>query len=223
VWRAASDDLIDRWLRPALRGELHDAYAVTEADAGSDPSGISTVARRDGNDWRVTGEKSFVTFGSVAAVFVVMANVVDGDRLLPRLFAVPADADGIKTVADVPFTHSFPHGHPTIAFDGVRVTDADVIGTLGGGEDLQRQWFTEERLAIAARCGGATLRSLRGAAMLFGARGRPAVSAAAIGSLATAAATAAAEALIRLDLHTIELNPVICTRPVRLPSTRCCD
>ena len=41
VWRSASPHLIDRWLRPALKGELHDAYAVTEAEAGSDPSGIS--------------------------------------------------------------------------------------------------------------------------------------------------------------------------------------
>ena len=42
---------IDRWLRPALRGELHDAYAVTEEFAGCDPSGVTTTATRAGDGW----------------------------------------------------------------------------------------------------------------------------------------------------------------------------
>ena len=52
---------------------------------------------------------------------------------------------------DPPFTHTYPHGHPTIRFTGVEVADDAVIGGLGGGDDLQRAWFTEERLGIAAR------------------------------------------------------------------------
>jgi acyl-CoA dehydrogenase len=161
VWKAGSDEQIERWLRPALRGELHDAYAVTEREAGSDPSGIATLARRTGpGRWLLDGEKWFVTFGSVAAVIVVMAYaIVDGDRL-PTLFAVPADSPGVEIVDDPPFTHSYPHGHPTIRFTGVELTDADVLGELGGGEELQRRWFTEERLGIAARCCGAMQRLL---------------------------------------------------------------
>src|SRR6201991_4519077 len=57
---------IERYLKPALRGELHDAYAVTEADAGSDPSGITTVATRVDGGWRLDGEKGFVTYGDIA-------------------------------------------------------------------------------------------------------------------------------------------------------------
>ncbi len=129
VWRSASPQLIDRWLRPALRGELHDAYAVTEAEAGSDPSGISTVAHRtDDGGYVISGEKWFVTYGSVAAVIVVMANVVDGDDRLPTLFAVPADAPGVSIVDDPPFTHAYPHGHPTMLFTEVKVSADDVIG-----------------------------------------------------------------------------------------------
>jgi acyl-CoA dehydrogenase len=162
VWKAGSDEQIERWLRPALRGELHDAYAVTEQAAGSDPSGIETIARRtDPGRWLLDGEKWFVTFGSVAAVIVVMAHAVDhGGERLPTLFAVPADSAGIEIVDDPPFTHSYPHGHPTIRFTGVELTDSDVLGGVGGGEDLQRRWFTEERLGIAARCCGAMARLL---------------------------------------------------------------
>lgn len=159
VWQSASPELVERWLRPALRGELHDAYAVTEKDAGSDPSGISTTAvRQDDGSYRVDGEKWFVTYGSVAAVIIVMANVVDGDRRLPTLVAVPADADGVSIVDDPPFTHNYPHGHPTMRFDGVQVAAGDVIGEIGQGDELQRRWFTEERLGIAARCVGAMQR-----------------------------------------------------------------
>ncbi len=159
VWKSASPELIDRWLRPALKGELHDAYAVTEAEAGSDPSGISTVAHRtDDGGFVLNGEKWFVTYGSVAAVIIVMANVVDGDQRLPTLFAVPADAPGVSIVDDPPFTHAYPHGHPTMLFADVKVEAEDVIGGVGEGNNLQRMWFTEERIGIAARCVGAMQR-----------------------------------------------------------------
>lgn len=167
-WRAASPELQDRWLRPALRGELHDAYAVTEEHAGSDPSGIRTVARRVTGGWELDGEKWFVTFGDIASVLIVMAYALEPGESLddpgtPRrgtLFAVPADRPGIITVDNPPFTHQYPDGHPTIRFDAVRVDDADVIGEIGAGDDIQRAWFFEERLGIAARCGGAMQRLL---------------------------------------------------------------
>ena len=161
VWKAGTPEQIERWLIPALRGQLHDAYAVTEVDAGSDPSGITTVARRVApGRWVLNGEKWFVTFGSVAAVIIVMAYAeFDGERV-GTLFAVPADAPGVEIVDDPPFTHNYPHGHPTMRFTDVELTDGDIIGGLGKGDDLQRRWFTEERLGIAARCSGAMQRLL---------------------------------------------------------------
>ncbi len=161
VWKAGTPEQVERWLIPALRGELHDAYAVTEIDAGSDPSGITTVARRVApGRWVLNGEKWFVTFGSVAAVIIVMAYAeVDGERV-GTLFAVPADAPGVEIVDDPPFTHNYPHGHPTMRFTDVELTDDDIIGGVGNGDDLQRRWFTEERLGIAARCSGAMQRLL---------------------------------------------------------------
>jgi acyl-CoA dehydrogenase len=169
VWKAGTPEQIERWLKPALRGELHDAYAVTEAEAGSDPAGIATVAVRAGDRWVLDGEKWFVTYGGVAAVIVVMAMADDPDhpgeagRRQPTLFAVPSDASGVRIVDDPPFTHHYPHGHPTMRFTGVELTDGDILGGPGGlgqGEELQRRWFTEERLGIAARSIGAMQRLL---------------------------------------------------------------
>jgi acyl-CoA dehydrogenase len=160
VWDHASEEQRERYLRPALRGELKDAYAVTEADAGSDPSGISTIAERTDAGFRISGEKWFVTTGDVAKVLIVMANVLDGDHRLPTLFLVESDAPGVEYVDDPGFTHNYPEGHPTIRFENVEVGADAVVGGVGEGDELQRMWFTEERIAIAARGVGAMWRLL---------------------------------------------------------------
>ena len=151
VLASGTPEQIERYLKPALRGELHDAYAVTEAEAGSDPSRIATTARRSGGGWVIDGEKWFVTYGDVAAVYIVMANALVDGQAQPTLFLVDRGLDGIEVIDDPPFSHTYPHGHPTIRFNGVEVPDDAVVGGLGGGEELQRSWFTEERLGIAAR------------------------------------------------------------------------
>ena len=160
VWAHASDEQVNRYLRPALRGELKDAYAVTERDAGSDPSRIAATAERTEAGFRLNAEKWFVTSGDHAEVIVVMANLIEDGERLPTLFVVDRSRDGIEVVEDPDFTHSYPDGHPTIRFSDVELGPEDVIGEIGGGEELQRSWFTEERLAIAARCCGAMWRLL---------------------------------------------------------------
>jgi alkylation response protein AidB-like acyl-CoA dehydrogenase len=161
VLASGSPEQIERYLRPALRAEAGgDAYAVTEAEAGSDPSGIATTARRSEGGWVIDGEKWFVTSADVAAVLIVMANVVDGADRLPTLFLVEPGASGVEFVDDPQYTHNYPHGHPTIRFSGVEVAEDAVVGGIGNGEELQRAWFTEERLGIATHGLGAMWRLL---------------------------------------------------------------
>ncbi len=163
VLASGTPEQIERYLKPALRGELHDAYAVTEAEAGSDPSRIATTARKTDSGWVIDGEKWFVTYGDVAAVYIVMANAQVDGASLPTLFLIDRSAGGIEMVDDPPFSHTYPHGHPTIRFTNVEVDEDAVIGGLGGGEDLQRAWFTEERLGIAARGVGSMWRLIEDA------------------------------------------------------------
>jgi alkylation response protein AidB-like acyl-CoA dehydrogenase len=151
---------IERFVVPALRGEGGDAYAVTEAEAGSDPGGIASTAVATDGGWRINGEKWFVTSGDVARVLIVMANVVDGGDRVPTLFLVEPDAPGVEFVDDPRFTHNYPHGHPTIRFTDVEVAGDAVVGGVGNGEWLQRRWFTEERLGIATHGLGAMWRLL---------------------------------------------------------------
>ena len=160
VLMQGTPEQIERYLLPALRGEGGDAYAVTEADAGSDPSGISTTAVGSDGGWRINGEKWFVTSGDVARVLIVMALAIDGSDRLPTLFLVEPGARGVEFVDNPRFTHNYPHGHPTIRFTDVEVGPDAVIGGVGNGDALQRAWFTEERLGIATHGLGAMWRLL---------------------------------------------------------------
>ena len=88
-----------------------------------------------------------------------MANaLVDGEKL-PTLFLVDRQLDGIELVDDPPFSHTYPHGHPTVRFNGVEVGEDAVIGGVGGGDDLQRVVVhrgaaRDRRARGRARCGG---------------------------------------------------------------------
>jgi alkylation response protein AidB-like acyl-CoA dehydrogenase len=160
VLMQGTPEQIERYLLPALRGEGGDAYAVTEAEAGSDPGGIASTAVATDAGWRINGEKWFVTSGDVARVLIVMANVVDGGDRLPTLFLIEPSAPGVEYVDNPRFTHNYPHGHPTIRFTDVEVGPDAAIGGIGEGEALQRAWFTEERLGIATHGLGAMWRLL---------------------------------------------------------------
>jgi acyl-CoA dehydrogenase len=162
VLARGTGEQIRRYLEPTLRGERADAYAVTEAGAGSDPAGIAATAERTPSGWRIRAEKWFVTSGDVADFDIVMVNVVDGDARLPTLFLVDRDRPGIDVIDDPPFTHSYPHGHPTVRYDCEVDADAVLGGDamIGRGGELQNEWFIEERIHIAARCVGAMRRLL---------------------------------------------------------------
>jgi acyl-CoA dehydrogenase len=156
---AGTEDQKERYLRPATRGERRDAYAITEAGAGSDPTMVETAARRDGQEWVLTGEKWHVTAGDVADFFLVHAHV-DGDAAKATVFLVDKDLPGVELVRTPKYTHTFVFEHPIFAFRDVRVGDDAVLGDIGQGFELTKDWFVEERIMIGARTIGAATRAL---------------------------------------------------------------
>ncbi|HET7235242.1 MAG TPA: acyl-CoA dehydrogenase [Actinomycetota bacterium] len=149
----------ERYLRPACRGERRDAYAITEEGAGSDPTMVRTSARRDGDGWLIDGEKWHVTSGDVADFFLVHAHV-DGEASKATVFLVDKDLPGVELVRTPKYTHTFVFEHPIFAFHGVRVDDDAVLGEVGQGFELTKDWFVEERIMIGARTMGAATRAL---------------------------------------------------------------
>jgi alkylation response protein AidB-like acyl-CoA dehydrogenase len=120
---------------------------------------VATTARRDGDGWVLEGEKWHVTSGDVADFFLVHAHV-DGDPTKATIFLVDKDTPGVRLVRTPKYTHTFVFEHPIFAFDGVRVGDDGVLGRIGQGFDLTKDWFVEERLMIGARTVGASQRCL---------------------------------------------------------------
>lgn len=158
VLAKASPQQRERYLLPVLRGERFDAFATTEPEAGSDAGAIRTTATPVDGGWRIDGEKWFVTCGDIADFLLVQANVVPQNA--STLFFVDKDAPGVRMSRVPQFMHSAVNGHPEFVFDGVLVPADAVLGRVGDGFELTKEWFTDERLMIAARTVGVAERAL---------------------------------------------------------------
>jgi acyl-CoA dehydrogenase len=166
--RACTPEQRDVYLVPAIRGERRDCFAVTESGAGSDPSLIQTTAQRVDGGYRIDGEKWFVTVGDVADFLIVLAMVLP--ERAPTLFLVDKATPGVRVLRTPRYMHTFVYEHPEFGFEDVRVPETAVLGEVGEGYDLTRDWFVEERLMIAARTVGAAERALRAAVEFAGGR-----------------------------------------------------
>ena len=92
IWRFGSEEQKERWLPPMARGEVIGCFGLTEPDVGSDPGRMRTSARRDGDDWVLSGTKMWITNGSVADLAIVWAGTDDGIRG----FLVPTETPGFS-------------------------------------------------------------------------------------------------------------------------------
>ncbi|OOB78507.1 MAG: acyl-CoA dehydrogenase [Epulopiscium sp. Nuni2H_MBin003] len=147
---------IDEYLYPACQNKRRDAYAITEADAGSDPTQCLTTAVKVDGGWKINGEKWYVTVGDVADFILVHAHV-DGDVNKAAVFFVEKNAPGVSVKRTPLYTHHFAFKHPEFIFEDVIVGDDKMLGEIGDGFNMTKDWFVEARLGIAARCvGGAT-------------------------------------------------------------------
>jgi acyl-CoA dehydrogenase len=149
---------IETYLRPSCLMERRACVAVTEPGAGSDPRMVRT--RADARDGRfiLNGEKWFVTSGDVADYLIVHANV-EGDPDSPTLFLVDKALPGVRIAREPKFTHTYVFGHPEFVFENVEVAENRVLGVIGGGLELTKDWFVEARLQIAANTLGAAIRA----------------------------------------------------------------
>ncbi|MER5850213.1 acyl-CoA dehydrogenase family protein [Streptomyces sp. NPDC002012] len=97
IHRFGSEEQRQQWLPGMAAGEIIGCFGLTEPDHGSDPAGMRTYAKRDGEDWVLTGRKMWITNGSVAGVAVVWAQTDEGGAAGGiRGFVVPTDTPGFS-------------------------------------------------------------------------------------------------------------------------------
>jgi alkylation response protein AidB-like acyl-CoA dehydrogenase len=155
----ATTDQIDRYVKPAVRGEREECYAITEEDAGSDVAAIEATARRDGDGYLLNGVKWHVTSFNTADYAFFQAKLVggphDGEH---AMFFVDLPSPGVSVVRTPAYSHTISHHHPIVAFTDVYVPAANLVGAEGDGMTFAYEWFRFERLMVAARCLGAAER-----------------------------------------------------------------
>ncbi|CAN5218918.1 acyl-CoA dehydrogenase family protein [soil metagenome] len=150
-----TDEQKAQYLQPSLDGEIFSTFAMTEPQGGSDPTNLRCVARRDGDDWIITGDKWFASNANHAAFMIVM---VATDPSAPphsraTMFIVPTDAPGFEIVRNIGFWSDAPNsgGHPWIRFNDVRVPDSARLGPLGQGFKVAQSRLGGGRLHHAQR------------------------------------------------------------------------
>jgi alkylation response protein AidB-like acyl-CoA dehydrogenase len=151
-----SESLKERTLPRLASGEWVPAFALSEPDAGSDPGGMRTRARRDGDEWVLSGTKNWISQAGVADVYVVFAVTDPEARPAEGVsaFLVESDRDGFSVGA---LEHKLGiKGSPTapLSFEDVRLPADNLIGAEGSGFRLALATLDRSRLGIAAQALG---------------------------------------------------------------------
>src|SRR4051812_26169850 len=153
-----SDEQKRRWLPSAAAGETIAAFAISEADAGSDVGAMTTVARRDGDGFVVDGAKTWISNAGIADRYVVFARFPEaGERGFAAL-VVDADNPGIRVSERIDVTAPHPLG--TVVFDGCRVGADALLGEAGGGMKVALGTLDVFRSTVGAAALGFARRAL---------------------------------------------------------------
>ena len=143
-----------RYLPGIASGEIITSFALTEAEAGSDSANVRTRAVKDGNQWKLTGGKRYITNADKAHLFTVMARTGGEGARGVSAFLVPADSPGLSVGA-----HEKKMGQQgahicDVNFDEVAVPPENMLGAEGEGFKVAMRVLDRGRLHISAMCVG---------------------------------------------------------------------
>jgi acyl-CoA dehydrogenase len=155
----ANDEQKKEYLLPTIEGERISCFAITEPGAGSDAANIKLRARRDGDDWVLNGEKTFITNGNDAD-FVIVVAVTDPEKGVrgggTTAFLVDRSM-GWRSE----FIQTMGEGGPAqLIFDDVRVPHRNILGEIGQGFELGMKWIGKGRYLIPSNALGIAERAL---------------------------------------------------------------
>jgi citronellyl-CoA dehydrogenase len=148
--RFGSDELRERFLAPAIAGDMVCSIGVSEPHAGSDVAAIKTTARKKGGDYVINGTKMWITNSTQADFIVVLANTSDDQKHRNKsLIVVPTDTPGFSHSERLNKLGMRSSDTAQLFFDDVVVPQSHLIGEEGMGFTYQMMQFQEERLAGA--------------------------------------------------------------------------
>ncbi|HET6704041.1 acyl-CoA dehydrogenase family protein [Amycolatopsis sp.] len=148
----ANEEQKQTYLLPTISGERKSCFAITEPGAGSDAKAIRTTARKDGSDWVINGEKTFITGGNEADFTMVFA-ITDPEKGANggvTCFLVDREAGWKSEYIDT----MGEWGPASLIFQDVRVPETQILGEEGRGFELAMQWIGQGRYLLPARAIG---------------------------------------------------------------------
>lgn len=155
IGRYGTDEQKQRWLPGIADGSITMAFGITEADAGSNSHNITTTARRDGDEWVLKGQKTYISGVDEAQLVLIVARTEDAKtgKLKPALFVVPTDAEGFGKQV-IPMAWSAPEKQFTLFIDDVRLPQDALVGDEDAGLVQLFAGLNPERIMGAAfSCG----------------------------------------------------------------------
>ncbi|MWA05414.1 acyl-CoA dehydrogenase [Actinomadura sp. LD22] len=145
----------ERFLYPTVRGDKQDCFALTEPETGSDAAGIKTRAVKEADSWVINGRKRFISHGD-SADFAIVFAVTDPESETDRItaFLVEKGTPGFSIGQLHKTMGHRGYRQAELVFDDCRVPDGNILGEVGKGFDLARDWLRNGRIMTAARCLG---------------------------------------------------------------------
>ena len=149
-----SEDVKDEWLPEMATGRPVGAFALSEPQAGSNPAEMSTVARRDGDEFVIDGTKQWITNGKRSDVVILFAKTDRDDPGSVTQFLVPKDADGVSVGKKEDKLGLRASDTTSLEFDGVRIPAEYQLTEEGRGLSAAFSILTGGRIAIGAQSVG---------------------------------------------------------------------
>jgi len=154
-----TDEQKARWLPAVAQGKTISAFALSEAEAGSDVSALAMRASPDGNQWRLDGAKTWISNAGIADLYVVFARTGEapGAKGLSA-FVVEADTPGFSVAKTIDL--NAPHPIGSLSFDGVKVLSTHMLGKPGDGFRIAMATLDVFRSTVGAAALGFARRAL---------------------------------------------------------------
>jgi acyl-CoA dehydrogenase len=151
---SGSDAQLERWLPGVLAGETILSIGVTEPDAGSDVAGIRSRAVRDGDGWRITGRKTYITNAVYGDMTIVAARTQPESKYGISMFLVPAGTEGFSVAKKLDKTGWRCSDTAELVLDDVFVPDDQLLGTPHRGFYETMKNFQNERMVLVGMAVG---------------------------------------------------------------------
>lgn len=154
--RFGTEEQKRRYLVPAASGESVGCYALTEADAGSDPAAMRTTAKLDGDSWVINGEKKFITNGNIAdyCVFAASTDRSKGYKGITQFVCDLRETPGFKVGRVEEKLGINASGTAELVFEDARVPKENILGEPGAGLRQMLQTLDSGRVSIASQALG---------------------------------------------------------------------